>query len=192
MVGVCYNLHYRDEAWDSVFFLGHLSSKQAEHEPAQPYSSKFKFHLISITCLSNNTVVALFGFPALTYYLVCFTSWIHFCFLAKWIKNFNARTKVQEWHRFFFFLRGRGGNFFYCLKNLSEKNDYLNSKIVFPLWHYHITNSTDMNLSKPWETVKDRGAWSAAVHGVTKSWTLLTNWKTSYSTIWSKELVKVY
>ena len=121
MVGVCYNLHYRDEAWDSVFFLGHLSSKQAEHEPAQPYSSKFKFHLISITCLSNNTVVALFGFPALTYYLVCFTSWIHFCFLAKWIKNFNARTKVQEWHRFFFFLKRQRRQFFLLLKKFKWK-----------------------------------------------------------------------
>ena len=31
------------------------------------------------------------------------------------------------------------------------------------------TNSVDMNLSKLQETVKDRGAWRAAVHGVTKS-----------------------
>ena len=30
----------------------------------------------------------------------------------------------------------------------------------------------DMNLSKLWETVENRGAWHAAVHGVTKSWTL--------------------
>ena len=29
-----------------------------------------------------------------------------------------------------------------------------------------ITDSMDMNLSKPWEPVKDRGAWSAAVRGV--------------------------
>ena len=28
-----------------------------------------------------------------------------------------------------------------------------------------ITDSVDMILSKPWETVKDRGAWHAAVHG---------------------------
>ena len=33
------------------------------------------------------------------------------------------------------------------------------------------TNSTDMGLSKFWETVEDRGFWRAAVHGVTKSWT---------------------
>ena len=32
-----------------------------------------------------------------------------------------------------------------------------------------ITNSMDMNLSKPWEIVKDREAWHAAVHGITKT-----------------------
>ena len=37
-----------------------------------------------------------------------------------------------------------------------------------------ITNSMDMNLSKLWETVEDRGGWHAIVHGVTKSWTHLS------------------
>jgi len=32
-------------------------------------------------------------------------------------------------------------------------------------WLDSITNSTDMNLSKPWEIGKDRKAWHAAVHG---------------------------
>ena len=36
-----------------------------------------------------------------------------------------------------------------------------------------ITDSMDMNLSKLWETVKDRKAWYAAVHGVEKSLTPL-------------------
>ena len=37
------------------------------------------------------------------------------------------------------------------------------------------TDSTDMNLNKLWEIVKDREVWSAAIHGVTKSQTWLIN-----------------
>ena len=42
-------------------------------------------------------------------------------------------------------------------------------------WLYSITNSMNMNLSKFWKIVKDRGAWHAAVHEVAKRWTWLSN-----------------
>ena len=58
-------------------------------------------------------------------------------------------------------------------------------------WLAGITDSVDMSLSKFWEIVKDREAWRAADHGVTKSQTRLSNWTTTNNCFVNVVLVSV-
>ena len=52
-----------------------------------------------------------------------------------------------------------------------------------------ITDSMDMNLSELWKLVMDREAWHAAIHGVRKSWTQLSDWTELNSTELKSQLL---
>ena len=57
-------------------------------------------------------------------------------------------------------------------------------------WLNGITDSVDMSLSKLWEMVKDREAGRAAIHGVTKSYTRLSDWTTINKVSWGPPLTQ--
>ena len=53
-------------------------------------------------------------------------------------------------------------------------------------WLDGITDSVDVNLSKFQKTVKDKKAWHAAIHGVAKSWTWISDWTTVATVAWEE------
>ena len=67
-----------------------------------------------------------------------------------------------------------------CVYVWKAKISWASWDLFFPVkqrisWLDGVVDSMDMSLSKLWEIVKDRDAWHAAIHGVSKSRTQLSN-----------------